>query len=71
VARGRRRRREGTRWLADIHATPQAYHAAPDAVIHPSAWKGNSPKLASKAGTGISCDHTPLFPLCLVCELIG
>ena len=33
-----RRRREGTRWFADIHATPQAYHAGPDAVIHRSAW---------------------------------
>jgi hypothetical protein len=40
VPRGGRRRREGTRWFVDIHAAPQAYHAGPDAVIHPSAWKG-------------------------------
>src|SRR5215211_3700301 len=45
VPRGGRRRREGTRWFADIHATPQAYHAGPDAVIHRSAWKGYSRKL--------------------------
>ncbi len=32
MPRGGRRRREGTRWLADIHATPQAYHAGPDTV---------------------------------------
>jgi hypothetical protein len=42
VPRGGRRRLEGTRWFADIHATPQAYHAGPDAVIHPSAWKADS-----------------------------
>jgi len=44
VSRRGRRRREGTRWLADIHATPQAYHAGPDAVIHRSAWNTNSAK---------------------------
>ena len=44
MPRGGRRRREGTRWFADIHATPQAYHAGPDAVIHRSAWKKNSRK---------------------------
>ena len=44
MPRGGRRRREGTRWFADIHATPQAYHAGPDAVIHRSAWKKYSPK---------------------------
>src|ERR671917_1132314 len=33
-----RRRREGTRWFADIHAAPQAYHAGPDAVIHPTSY---------------------------------
>src|ERR671916_3510280 len=36
--RGGRRRREGTRWFADIHAAPQAYHAGPDAVIHPTSY---------------------------------
>jgi len=44
VPRRGRRRREGTRWFADIHATPQAYHASPDAVIHRSAWNRNSRK---------------------------
>ena len=38
MPRGGRRRREGTRWLADIHAVPQAYHAGPDAVIHPTSY---------------------------------
>ena len=48
MPRGGRRRREGTRWFADIHAGPQAYHAGPDAVIHRSAWKGSSRKVTSK-----------------------
>jgi len=46
VPRRGRRRREGTRWFADIHATPQAYHASPDAVIHRSAWNRNSANFA-------------------------
>jgi hypothetical protein len=48
VPRGRRRRREGTRWFADIHATAQAYHAGPDAVIQRSAWKEDSAKFACR-----------------------
>jgi hypothetical protein len=48
VPRGGRRRREGTRWFADIHAAPQAYHAGPAAVMHPSAWR-NCPKSTGSA----------------------
>ena len=43
-----RRRREGTRWFVDIHAAPQAYHAGPDAVIHPSAWNIDSRKFTCR-----------------------
>ena len=46
MPRGGRCRREGTRWFADIHAAPQAYHAGSDAVIHRSAWNINSANFA-------------------------
>jgi len=59
-----RRRREGTRWFADIHATPQAYHASPDAAIHWSVRKGLSPNFALTEFSAPLCQAALLEGAC-------